>query len=76
MKATLITIGAMAIMSFSYGQTNPDKPVHVKHYEKKDGTQVPPHDRTPPNKTKKDNWSTEDNTNPKTGKKGTKPAIK
>jgi hypothetical protein len=46
--------------------------VHVKGYTKKDGTYVAPHDRTAPNSTKNDNWSTKGNVNPETGKPGTK----
>lgn len=44
----------------------------VKGYTKKSGTYVPPHKRTAPNKAKADNYSTKGNTNPNTGKKGTK----
>jgi hypothetical protein len=47
--------------------------VHVRGYTKKDGTYVAPHDRTAPNHTKNDNWSTKGNINPETGKAGTKP---
>lgn len=52
-------------------QTNPEK-VHVETYQKKNGTVVEEHDRTAPNNTNKDNWSTKPNVNPETGKKGTK----
>lgn len=48
--------------------------IHVKAYTKKDGTYVPAHNRTAPNNTKKDNWSTKGNVNPETGKVGTKDA--
>ena len=44
----------------------------VKGYTKKSGKTVAPHDRTAPNKTEADNWSTRGNTNPETGKNGTK----
>ncbi|WP_215647320.1 hypothetical protein [Desulfovibrio desulfuricans] len=44
----------------------------VRGYTKKSGTYVAPHKRTTPNKTKSDNYSTKGNTNPYTGKKGTK----
>ncbi|MCI0529178.1 MAG: hypothetical protein L0Y56_17215 [Nitrospira sp.] len=46
--------------------------VKVKGYTRKDGTYVQPHERTSPNKTKMDNYSTKGNTNPHTGKNGTK----
>ena len=45
---------------------------YVKGYVKKDGTYVAPHQRSNPNSTKNDNWSTKGNTNPYTGKEGTK----
>lgn len=46
--------------------------VHVKGYTRKDGTYVPPHERTAPNSTRLDNYSTKGNYNPYTGKEGTK----
>ena len=45
---------------------------HVKGYTKKDGTYVKSHRATNPNKTQRDNWSSKPNTNPYTGKQGTK----
>lgn len=48
----------------------------VKGYTKKSGTYVAPHKRTAPNKTKMDNYSTKGNTNPYTGKAGTKDPYK
>lgn len=47
--------------------------VHVNGYTKKDGTYVAPHERTAPNSTKADNYSTQGNVNPYTGKEGTVP---
>jgi hypothetical protein len=44
----------------------------VRGYTKRDGTRVESHRRTAPNKTERDNWSTKGNTNPDTGKRGTK----
>ncbi len=44
---------------------------HVHGYVRKDGTYVRPHDRTKPNGTQYDNWSTKGNVNPETGKPGT-----
>lgn len=46
--------------------------VYVSGYTRSDGTYVKGHYRTAPNDTKKDNYSTKGNTNPHTGKKGTK----
>lgn len=48
----------------------------VKGYTKKSGTYVAPHQRTSPNKTKTDNYSTKGNVNPYTGKAGTKDPSK
>lgn len=46
--------------------------VHVRGYTKKDGTYVAPHERTAPNNTNLDNYSTRGNVNPYTGQPGTK----
>lgn len=43
----------------------------VRGYHKKNGTYVQPHRQTDPNNTKRDNWSSQGNTNPDTGKQGT-----
>ncbi len=48
----------------------------VKGYTKKDGTVVQPHQRTNGNKTETDNYSTKGNSNPYSGKKGSKPATR
>lgn len=45
----------------------------VRGYTRKDGTYVAPHRQTNPNGTLNDNWSTRGNTNPDTGREGTKP---
>jgi hypothetical protein len=45
-------------------------------YTKKSGTYVAPHRRTTPDHTQKNNWTTKGNTNPYTGKEGTKDATK
>lgn len=46
--------------------------VQVHGYTKRDGTYVAPHERTAPNHTVLDNYSTKGNVNPYTGKPGTK----
>ena len=48
----------------------------VRGYTKKNGTYVAPHQRTSPNSTKMDNYSTKGNVNPYTGKAGTKSPYK
>ncbi len=47
--------------------------VRVKGYYRKDGTYVQPHYRSDPDRTVNNNWSTQGNVNPYTGKPGTKP---
>jgi len=74
MKATLrgalVAIGcALAFCSFADS-------TKVDGYFKKDGTYVPSHVRTTPNRSKMDNWSTRGNVNPYTGKNGTKDPYK
>lgn len=45
----------------------------VKGYFKSDGTYVQPHYRTTPDSSRMNNWSTQGNVNPYSGKSGTKP---
>lgn len=45
--------------------------VQVKPYFRSDGTYVQPHERTRPNNTLEDNYSTKGNVNPHTGRPGT-----
>ena len=47
----------------------------VKGYVKKDGTYVAPSHATNPNSSKADNWTSKGNTNPHTGKEGTKDPV-
>jgi hypothetical protein len=44
----------------------------VKGYTKKNGKYVAPSKRSTPDSTTRNNWSTKPNTNPYTGKQGTK----
>jgi len=48
-----------------------DHHVQVKAHKTKAGVKVPAHERTKPNATQKDNWSTKGNSNPHSGKPGT-----
>lgn len=48
------------------------KPVNVDGHVRRDGVYVPPHQRTSPNSTINDNWSTKPNVNPNTGRAGTR----
>lgn len=64
-KFILLTL-VLLCSGVSYADT------HVNGYYKKNGTYVEPHYRTAPNNTNLDNYSTKGNTNPYTGKEGTK----
>lgn len=46
------------------------KQVRVKGYYRSNGTYVPPHYRTAPDRNPYNNWSTKGNVNPYTGKPG------
>lgn len=54
------------------GNQGNSKTTNVSGYTKKDGTVVAPYQRTSPNGTQRDNWSSKPNYNPNTGKEGTK----
>jgi hypothetical protein len=56
------------LVSIAFAQ----RTTHVKGSTRSNGTYVAPHERTAPNKTKTDNWSTKGNVNPNTGKRGTR----
>lgn len=67
MKKILHLVIALSLLSMSaFAQTK------VRPYTKKNGTHVEGHQRTRPNSTEKDNYSSKGNVNPYTGKKGTK----
>ena len=66
MKKIIIALTAVAFAAPLAAQ------VHVDGHVRRDGVYVPPHTRTAPNSTKSDNWSTKGNTNPNTGKAGTR----
>ena len=65
-------IMVLTLMALAFGATELQAQTHVNGYYKSDGTYVQPHYRSNPNSTTLDNWSTKGNTNPHTGKKGTK----
>ncbi len=54
-----------------YGYTNP-RSEPVRPYTRRDGRSVPVYHRTAPNGTDKDNYGTRPNTNPWTGRQGTR----
>ncbi|MGP8216230.1 MAG: hypothetical protein ACLQQ4_11735 [Bacteroidia bacterium] len=62
------TLILLLIPCYLFGQSG----TKVHSYNKKNGTHVDSYNRTKPNKTKTDNYSSKGNTNPYTGKKGYK----
>lgn len=63
----LALVIALAASAVAFG-----KSTRVRSHVRKDGTYVAPHRRTTPDSSRSNNWSTKSNTNPDTGKKGTK----
>jgi hypothetical protein len=66
MKKLLLLLPFLLIGLIGSAQTK------VKGYTKKNGTYVAPHYKSKSNSTKMDNYSTKGNTNPYTGRKGSK----
>lgn len=67
MKAARLLLAALAMLTMADAIAQ----VRVRGYTRKDGTYVAPHYRSSPNSSKHDNYSTQGNYNPYTGKKGT-----
>lgn len=65
MKNLLFLIAFLFTTALCFSQ------VSVRGYYRSNGTYVQPHQRTAPNYTRNDNYSTVGNTNPHTGKAGT-----
>ena len=67
MKNLLFLIAFLFTTALSFAQ------VSVSGYYRSNGTYVQPHQRTAPNSTRNDNYSTVGNVNPYTGESGTHP---
>ena len=67
-KQILIAAAAVALLGCPLANAD----THVKGHTTKKGTYVAPHQKTSPEKSKANNYSTKGNTNPHTGQKGTK----
>jgi hypothetical protein len=65
-------LGLLTCLAFLVNGAFAQRTVHVKGSTHKNGTYVAPHERTAPNRTRLDNWSTKGNVNPTNGKRGTK----
>lgn len=61
-----LLLAAIASGAHAQGQN------YVSPYTRSDGTQVQGHNRTNPNSTPNDNWTTRPNVNPYTGQAGTR----
>jgi hypothetical protein len=68
MKIALLTIIALAFSASAFGKGSHA----VRGYTKKDGSYVAPHRATDRDSSKSNNWSQKGNTNPYTGKEGSK----
>lgn len=55
-----------------YQYSSSGSPTRVRGHQGKNGTYVQPHYRTHPDNSRVNNWSSKGNTNPYTGKQGTK----
>jgi hypothetical protein len=66
-----VIIAAAAIVLASYA-TAAAKTTHVEGYVRKDGTYVAPHERSAPDRSYNNNWSTTPNINPYTGQQGSR----
>lgn len=59
----------------SGARSNSGESHSIRGYVKDDGTYVAPSHATNPNNSKADNWTSKGNTNPYTGKEGTKDPV-
>lgn len=67
-KMTIVLACLFGLINQAHATSNHN----TKGYTKKDGTYVKGHRATNPNHTQRDNWSSKPNSNPYTGKKGSK----
>ena len=65
--ASVVLISVVGLAALAEAKTVPVRP-----RTNRNGTYVAPHVRTSPNGSRIDNWSTKGNSNPYTGKPGTK----
>jgi len=70
MKKIIMLIFGLAILLSSFDLAN--AAVRVRGYYKRSGTYVVPHYRSDPDGSTWNNWSTSGNSNPYTGKRGTR----
>jgi hypothetical protein len=70
--AIALVLGFLIGAGNTFAQRRSGGTVNVKGHTTKKGEYIPPHKRTAPDSRKDNNWSTKGNTNPYTGKPGTK----
>lgn len=63
---------AVTFILAAVGASAQQRTTTVQGHTRSDGTYVPSHQRTAPNSTQSDNWTTKGNTNPYTGQAGTR----
>ena len=66
----ILLIGVVVFAATSASGLNAQSTVAVRGKVTREGVYVPPHQRTAPNSTATDNWSSRPNVNPYTGKPG------
>ncbi len=76
MKKQFLSIILGLLSTFLTAQTTNPQSATTKAYTKKNGTYVAPAHKTVSNSTQRDNYSTKGNSNPYTGKSGTRSAKK
>lgn len=67
-----VLLGILLLSSLAFPAMADAGQTRVRPYTKRNGTSVQPYMRTTPNSSRMDNWSTRGNSNPYTGKRGTK----
>jgi len=73
MKKSLFIVSVLVGLGMLFSTPVEARTTSVRgYYKPSTGTYVNPHNRTSPNRTKIDNYSTKGNYNPYTGKTGTK----
>ena len=72
MERKMRRFALIAAAALCFGAAAADAQTYVPGYTRSNGTYVKGHYRSSPNSTQRDNYSTYGNTNPYTGKKGSK----
>jgi len=72
MKEIFKALSILGVVALLIAPTEVYAGTYVNGYTKRDGTYVQGHYRSSPNSKRYDNYSSRGNTNPYTGKKGTK----